>query len=114
MGEEPSTASRGIADQQEAKKMAPSTWEKPKLPMLARREVEAEILASTKLKAKRKGPKGPNPLSCRKRKKHEAENPMPQKEQEPRRAPKRVRSRRMGMRNQAKLETPVASGSEVV
>eukprot|EP00425_Heterocapsa_triquetra_P009317 CAMPEP_0195128538 /NCGR_PEP_ID=MMETSP0448-20130528/139412_1 /TAXON_ID=66468 /ORGANISM="Heterocapsa triquestra, Strain CCMP 448" /LENGTH=273 /DNA_ID=CAMNT_0040166345 /DNA_START=26 /DNA_END=844 /DNA_ORIENTATION=+ len=60
--EEPSSASRSIAAGGEKRKLEPSAWEKPKLVELKQREIKAKALAETP--KKRKGPKGPNPLSC--------------------------------------------------
>jgi len=97
--EDPSKASRSSASTEEAKKMAPAEWEKPQLPELKQKlEQIAERAAKPK---KKRGPKGANPLSCKKPQKRKAQ----QLEQEPSKqqdcaqaAPpcKRVRSRRMG------------------
>merc|ERR1711971_299617 len=65
--EEPSAASRKAADAVLAKKMKASDWEKPKLPELREKEAQAAAKAAAGPK-KRKGPKGANPLSCRKAK----------------------------------------------
>merc|ERR1711879_143046 len=51
----------------EAKKLRPSDWEKPKLPKLRERETIAAEQAVAPPK-KNKGPKGPNPMSCLKKK----------------------------------------------
>lgn len=60
--EEPSAASRGVADTGERQKLQPSAWEKPKLTELQEKEKKAKVLAE--FPKKRKGPKGANPLSC--------------------------------------------------
>jgi len=62
--EEPSAASRANAVAGEARKMGPSDWERPKLPALQERE--ASVMVAAAKPRKRRGPKGANPLSCRK------------------------------------------------
>lgn len=101
--EEPSNASKGRATAEEAKKLQPATWEKTKLPELKAKEVKAKAMEERP--KKRRGPKGPNPLSCLKSKR-------PKKPGQPNRAsvqeevkkPKRVRSRKMGTRTKAAAE----------
>merc|ERR1719409_1043599 len=65
--EEPSNASRGEKAAAEDKKTKASDWEKAKLPKLREKEAEAKAKAEAGPK-KRRGPKGANPLSCKKSK----------------------------------------------
>eukprot|EP00929_Paragymnodinium_shiwhaense_P080645 TRINITY_DN42071_c0_g1_i1.p1 TRINITY_DN42071_c0_g1~~TRINITY_DN42071_c0_g1_i1.p1 ORF type:complete len:311 (-),score=91.08 TRINITY_DN42071_c0_g1_i1:145-1077(-) len=69
--EDPSYSSREVRDAAEAKKARASDWEKHKLPELRAKEAEAKAKAEAPPK-KRKGPKGANPLSCRKKGKAKA------------------------------------------
>lgn len=102
--EEPSAESRSAAARGEANKKLPSKWETPKLPVLREREAERAAAAeAAAVPKKRKGPKGPNPLSCRKPKKRPrpaAQEPPPAKAggATPGRSSRRVRSRKMGTR----------------
>jgi len=100
--EEPSTESRKAAEAGQAEKLKPSDWEKPMLPKLQAKE--AAVAAEAAKPKKRKGPKEPNPLSCRKPKTQQKPEQQQQQQQllepeagQPVRA-KRVRSRRMGTR----------------
>lgn len=92
--EDPSNESRAVNQESQDKRQKPADWEKPKLPVL--RQLEAAAAAASTPK-KRHGPKGPNPLSCRKPKtaansaKYHDAAEVPQK-------PRRVRSRRISAR----------------
>lgn len=65
--EEPSTKSRIVKKAADDEKISLPDWEKPKLKELAKKEEAAK--AAALIPRKRKGPKGANPLSCRKKKK---------------------------------------------
>mmetsp|Transcript_148062 Transcript_148062/g.369116 ORF Transcript_148062/g.369116 Transcript_148062/m.369116 type:complete len:314 (-) Transcript_148062:105-1046(-) len=106
--EEPSNASKSNLKVDEEKKLQPSKWELPKLPALEHHKTLEAVKAERK-PAKRKGPKGPNPLSCLKSKKNKqvgdaaaAASPAPHPA-EPQK-PKRTRSRRMGTVTRAEAE----------
>ncbi|KAF4654154.1 Small subunit processome component [Perkinsus olseni] len=69
--EQPSEASMRVAAKQENEKQAVQSWEKSKLPILRQEEAKAEAMAGDARetsKKKRRGPRAPNPLSCKKRK----------------------------------------------
>lgn len=66
--EDPSARSRGQHKEADVAKLQVSDWEKKKLPVLVEREAKAKEAAAAPPR-KRKGPKGANPLSCRKKKK---------------------------------------------
>ena len=94
--EEPSSASKTLREERESQKRRCAEWEKPKLPELKAKEVQAKALAEQPKKLRKK--KGVNPLSCKKSKKSKKPGgsgalsatsglPVPPK--------KRVRSRRM-------------------
>mmetsp|Transcript_58305 Transcript_58305/g.181113 ORF Transcript_58305/g.181113 Transcript_58305/m.181113 type:complete len:323 (+) Transcript_58305:40-1008(+) len=121
--EDPSDASKEVASAGEKKKLKPSDWEKPRLPVLKAMEAKAAEVASKP--RKQKGPKGPNPLSCLKSKAAKdakakaAPEAAAQPAEGPPAVPKRVRSRRMGTRTRAEAEallqaraaTPAAAGA---
>jgi len=67
--EEPSAASKQNLKVDEEKKLQPSRWELPKLVTLEQQKA-LEAAKAERKPAKRKGPKGPNPLSCLKSKKN--------------------------------------------
>lgn len=123
--EVPSFSSRETGDADLKKREDVAAWEHSKLPALKQRKVEAEVHVEAKAAkaAKKRGPKGVNPLSCKKSKKRKEAIPayqeLPaiaaQKLEPPK--PKRVRSRRMGTRTRTDAEELVAraaSSSEKV
>ncbi|CAL1150749.1 unnamed protein product [Cladocopium goreaui] len=90
--EEPSKTSQKRKASLETQKVRAAEWEKPKLPKLKAKEIQAKALAEQPKKVRKK--KGANPLSCKKSKKSKpgAGVPTPAPEANPKR---RVRSRRM-------------------
>lgn len=78
--EEPSQASRDHASKAEAAKREASAWEKPKLPELRKKEeAAAESAKFAAAPRKKKGPKGANPMSCRKAKPKKKPTPSAQR-----------------------------------
>lgn len=101
--EEPSSQTRGVAKRGEDAKLQVAAWERPKLPELIDREAKAKEAAAAP--RKRKGPKGVNPLSCRKAKKQApAAEKAPAAEAAAPQKAKRVRSRKMGTRTRAEVD----------
>jgi len=115
--EMPSNSSRDAGEADEKKRQDVASWETSRLPALKQQKQDEQAKAEAKAKrfekAKKKGPKGVNPLSCRtgKKKKKAAEaatreQPRATSEVELLEAqkPKRARSRRMGTRTRVEAE----------
>lgn len=100
--EEPSTQTRGVAKRGEDAKLQVATWERPKLPELIEREAKVKEAAAAP--RKRKGPKGANPLSCKKAKKQAPARALAVEEAAAPQKAKRVRSRKMGTRTRAEVD----------
>mmetsp|Transcript_50269 Transcript_50269/g.79611 ORF Transcript_50269/g.79611 Transcript_50269/m.79611 type:complete len:296 (-) Transcript_50269:60-947(-) len=119
--EDASAVSKTAASARESQKLKPSNWELPKLPALKEREAKAAELIARPPK-KRKGPKGPNPLSCMKKKKktvNEAAHQVVPNAfvatptlQASSKRPKRVRSRRAPKRPILQQSTEVVPTTE--
>lgn len=107
--EEPSTASRAVANAGEQKKLKASDWEKPRLPVL--RAAEAKAAEANSKPKKLKGPKGANPLSCL-QPKPKPKEAAPKPAEAPPAAAKRTRSRRMGTRTRAEAESLLLARTE--
>mmetsp|Transcript_82259 Transcript_82259/g.172223 ORF Transcript_82259/g.172223 Transcript_82259/m.172223 type:complete len:289 (+) Transcript_82259:233-1099(+) len=106
--EEPSDASKKEQQDAEAKKETIASWEAPKLPALRQQKVMESI--QNEQPKKKKGPKGVNPLSCKKPKKEKRQDQPPAPKAQPAQetAPppkaKRTRSRKMGTVTKAEAE----------
>lgn len=120
--EEPSAASKAAKTAGEAARLKASEWEMPRLPELRDTQRMAKAAAMVPPK-KRKGPKGPNPLSCMKAKKKLPQTQSlpqataaaaPASAAEPARQAKRVRSRKMGTRRAGEPVRPAGAQAPAV
>lgn len=111
--EEASEVSRNAKNVQEERKLGPPGWERPRLPVLRKREADLE--EKVLQKSKKRKQKGANPLSCLKPKKRKVAEPASRATLAAQLAPskpKRVRSRRMGTRRPAEVAHGAGNGPD--